>query len=218
MPEINKQAGITLVEILVGLVMIGIIITGIYNLFRVHNIMAAKQEETTRMQQELLTVMVTIADDLRMCGYSPAEGSFGFIANDPDGYGRGTNTTSVYCTKDVLIENGVLDNDNNSTEHAGYRLNVNFDGSQQATPDNILKKFVPYANATKWDVVATNIGDLQFTYLDSDGNEIIDPSASISSISAVQFTATAIPAPERAQLGLSNRTMTSTVICRNVKS
>lgn len=217
MPERNHQSGMTLVEILVGILMMAIIIVGIYNIFRVHNLMAAKQEETTRMQQELLTVMVTIADDLRMCGYSPAEGSFGFIADDPDGYGRGTNETSVYCTKDTLIENGVVNDDNNATEHAGYRLNIDFDGTPKATPDNILKKYVPYPNATKWDIVATNIGNLQFVYLDNDGDEIVNPSANINSITAIQFTATAVPSAERAKLGIGNRSMTSTVICRNIK-
>ena len=63
MPDEFKQHGFTLIEILVALVIGGIVITGVYNIFRVNNLMAAKQEETTMMQQELLTSLVVISDD-----------------------------------------------------------------------------------------------------------------------------------------------------------
>lgn len=84
MPEQRNQSGLTIVELLVGMVILGIVVTGLYNLFRVHNLMAAKQEETTRMQQELLSVIVQMADDIRMCGYTPNGGSFGFNSTSTD--------------------------------------------------------------------------------------------------------------------------------------
>ena len=205
----------TLVELLIAIVMFGIIITGVYSLFRVHNLMAAKQEETTLMQQELLGTMIQIAEDLRMCGYSPAGGDFGFEASGTNG--RGTNATSVYCTKDDN-DNGVLDDDdtNATDEHAAYRLNITEAGTPLATPDNVLKRYVASANATKWDALAINISQLQFTYLDSDGNEIIDPATNSASIRTVQITATAIPSARRANMGIPSRTMTTSVHCRNL--
>jgi len=210
----RDQSGLTLVELLVAIVMFSIIVTGIYNVFRVHNLMAAKQEETTRMHQELLSVMVQIVDDLRMCGFAPQGGDFGFSGSETQG--RGTNATSVYCTKDTLIQNMVVDNDDNATEHAGYRLNVQPDGNEMTTPDNSLYKYVPYANATKWTLAATGIGNLQFEYLDADGDIIADPTANANSIRTVQITATAIPSAARAGLGIANRTMITSVQCRNL--
>lgn len=200
----------TLVELLVAIVMMSIVIAALYNLFRVHNLMAAKQEETTLMQQELLSVMVQMADELRMCGYAPDGGTFGFN-------GTGTTNTSVFCTKDTLNPNGVVDNDDNATEYAGYRINVESDGTPQASPKNELYEYVPYTNGTiAWEVVATNIGDLQFTYLDSNGDTIANPATNADSIRTVQITATAVPSARRSELGIGNRTMTTSVLCRNI--
>ena len=216
----HNQSGMTLVELLVAIAMFGIIATGIYSLFRVHNLMAAKQEETTLMQQELLATIIQISEDLRMCGYSPSGGNFGFVATDSMGYGRGTNGTSVYCTKDVYNTNGTLEDDNDDAidEHAAYRVNVKDDGTIQSPPDNVLKRYVSSANASapKWEQVATNISDLEFLYYDPDGNLIPDPSINPASIRTVQITATAIPSPRRANMGIGSRTMTTSVHCRNL--
>jgi len=159
--------------------------------------MAAKQEETTLMQQELLATVVQISEDLRMCGYTPSSGgNFGF--GDINGI-LATNATSVYC---------------NSTDgDTAYRLNVQTDGTVQSPPDNVLKV---YNASGQWEQAAINISDLRFTYLDSDGNVIADPSTNPGSIRIVQITATAIPSPERSALGINSRTMTTSVYCRNL--
>lgn len=182
--------------------MMMIVIAGIYNLFRVHNLMAAKQEETTLMQQELLATMVQIAEDLRMCGYSPGSGTFGFNGTGPGG--SATTASEVFCTKDAN-GNGALDEDVNATEYAAYRHNAN----------NTVSRLIP-TNGTSWEEVATNIGDLNFTYLDSDGDEIVNPATEFGKIRTVQFTAIAIPSEERSKLGIGNRTMTTSVLCRNI--
>ena len=208
------QSGMTLVEILVSLFIMGLVVTGGYNLFNVHNRIAAEQEETTRMQQELLTSMVQMADDLRMCGYAPTSGAFGFRdlpgIGDPD-YGRTTNGASVYCTWDAN-NNTVADDNATPTEHVAYRLNVNDDGSVRATPDNVLRK---YTNG-QWQLVATNIGALSFVYLDEDGAVILNPSANLNSIRTIRIRAVAVPSPWRAGLGIGNRTMATSVLSRNL--
>lgn len=61
----------TLIEILVATAIAGVITAAIATLFQVHHRMAMKQEETILMQQELLAATSQIADELRMCGYSP---------------------------------------------------------------------------------------------------------------------------------------------------
>lgn len=198
MPEHNKQSGMTLVEILVGLVMMGIVVTGIYNLFRVHNIMAVKQDETTRMQQELLTALVVMSDDLRMCGYTPinSDENFGLIVQEIND--RATNSSSVYCTKGSTT---------NST--------ISLDIAYRMGNGNSLLSYVA-SNGT-WEIVASNISDLRFTYFDRDEDEVIAPTnASIKEIRMIEINATAIPSPERAALGINSRNMHTRVWLRNL--
>ena len=188
----KNQKGMTLVEILVALVMFAIISTGIYNIFRVHNLMAAKQEETTRMQQELLAALVDISEELRMCGFRPMGfGNFGFNAS-------ATNQTSIYCTRGRSINN-------NSTDIISYKRNIN----------NELLVYISSNNT--WEPAAYNISDINFSYFDSNGTEITNPSAtSIKQIRIVEINATAIPSPERAALGINNRNMHTRVWPRNM--
>ena len=194
MPERHHQSGMALTESLVAMAIVGIVIAGIYNLFRVHNVMAARQEETTLMQQELLSIMLQMTDDLRMCGYSNSTNNFGFIT-------PGTNTTAVYCTND-RDGDGVLDA--NSTEHLAYRIS-----------GNAIESFEP-SNGT-WVLAASNISALNITYFDSD--EAVIPNitnATARNIRFVDITATATASPERSALAIRNRSMTTRVYCRNM--
>lgn len=185
----------TLVELLVTMIILGIIGTAIYNIFRVHNLMAAKQDETTLMQQELLSVMVLMADDLRMCGYSPNGGTFGFNATN-------TNATAVFCTSDKN-SNGVLDANNTNPEHLGYR----FAGNQ-------IQIFEPESNT--WVSTSEVFADLQLRYFDSTGSILAVNGTNTGNIRFVEITATATPSPARAGMPIADRTMTTMVYCRNL--
>lgn len=189
MQNIHRQSGMSLVELLVTMMILGVISTAIYNIFRVHNLMAAKQDETTLMQQELLSMMIIMADDLRMCGYSPSDGTFGLNATQ-------TNATAFYCTSDSN-GNGLLDV--NSTEHLAYRWNA-----------NSIESYDPVNDF--WIPAASNISALTFTYFDSDGN----PNATTDNTRIVEFTITATASPARANMPIADRTMTTRVYCRNL--
>jgi prepilin-type N-terminal cleavage/methylation domain-containing protein len=191
MPEQRNQSGMTLVEILVGMVMMGIIVTGIYNLFRVHNLMAAKQEETTRMQQELLSALVDISDELRMCGYTPLNSTQNFGMKVSANNARETNATSVYCTRGGAFN------------HIAYRSGNN--------------EIYFYNSTDEWDVIASNISDLRFAYFDVNGDEITAPTnATIEQIRMIEINATAIPTPQRSSLGIRSRNMNTRVWLRNL--
>ena len=189
MPKFNSQSGTTLVEILVTLVIVGVVAAGIYNLFRVHNLMAARQDETTRMQQELLSSLVQIAEDLRMCGYTTGAGNNGFNAT--------SNATAVICSKDPDLSS-------NSTR-LGYRFNA-------------ANNAIDYINATGgWEEAATNISNLAFIYFDRQGNIIpnISNATTASLVRAVDITVTAVASPERSQLDIGSRVLSTRVYCRN---
>lgn len=170
---------------MVTLVIVGIVAAAIYNLFRVHNLMAARQDETTRMQQELLSSVVQIANDLRMCGYTTGGGNNGFNAT--------SNATVVICSKD-------RDLSLNSTM-IGYRFNA-------------ANNAIDYMNATgDWEETATNISNVVFSYFDSNGTNI--NAAMAESIRSVDITVTAVASPERSLLNIGNRTLSTRVYCRN---
>lgn len=189
MSENKSQSGMTLVEILVAMIMMGVVITGIYNLFRVHNLMAAKQEENTLMQQELLSTIVQMSNDLRMCGYDlPGNSGNGFVQN-------ATNATSIRCTRAPASD---------GSTQIGYVLR----------PDNTID----WLNASaEWIPAAVNIADLSFTYLSRNGTVItpLTPEEA-DEIRFIDITIVAQASDERAILNIANRTMNTRVYCRNM--
>jgi len=214
----SNQSGMTLIELLVTMAVSTMLITAIYSLFQTHHHIVLRQEETTLMQQELLSATSQIAEELRMCGYSTTGASeFGFAhmpgTGSPD-YGRATNATAVYCNLDWNSDGVVNESGSGSlSEHVGYRLNVSNNGSPKPIPDNVLRKYD--TGAVHWQPAHTNIGALRFAYFDADGNAIADPSTNTNRIRLVSIHITAVPSTTREHLGLGNRTMTTTVACRN---
>ncbi len=196
----NTSLGLTLVELLVVLALMGILGSAIYNLFQTHNRQSLIQEETALMQQELLSAMVIMADAIRMCGYSPNTNP-----KDRFGFQSPTNATHINCTRDT-DRNGTFDGTNEET--IGFMFN--------STENTIRIAQVANTGITQWQPLALNIGNLQFTYFDSDDNILTDPNSNLGSIRSVQINATAVPSVNRANLGIRNRTMTTTVHIRNI--
>ena len=213
-----NQSGMTIIETLVAMTITGLIITAIYSLFQVHHRMAIKQEETTLMQQELLAATSLIAEELRMCGYSPTGApGFGFAhlpnKGKPD-YGRATNETSVYCTLDSQGDGKIDESGSGSMrDHVGFRLNVLNSGAPKPLPDNVLRKYD--TGAVRWQPLCTNIAEIRFKYFDNKGRIIEAPWLNADAIMDIEVTITAEPSKKRKDLGIGNRTMTTKIVCRN---
>lgn len=216
----QTQSGTTLVEVLVAATTAAVITAAIAMLFQTHHRMAMKQEESTLMQQELLAATNLIAEELRMCGYSPTNApGFGFMhkpgTGKPD-YGRGTNATSVYCSLDSQGDGKADESGSGSMrDHVGFRLNVLNSGAPKPEPDNVLRKYD--TGAVRWQPQCTNIGDIRFTYFDFKGNVLTDPGENTDLIRAVEIRITAVPSKDRADFGIENRTMTTRISCRNLE-
>jgi len=216
--KLRGQSGMTLIELLVAMAISALILGAIFALFQTHQRMAIRQSQTALMQQELLSAISLITDELRMCGFSAhAAPSFGFTHRPGTGapdYGRTTTRSSVYCTQDMNADGIVNESDSGSLrEHAGFRINVANDGSVKPVPDNVLRKYD--TGTVRWQPVNTNIGELCFTYFNDRGDIIEDPQAHAQSIRGVRVRITAIPSPSRAGMGIGNSTMSAMVWCRN---
>jgi type IV pilus assembly protein PilW len=61
--------GMTLIELLVGLILCGIVIAGIYRLFVVQSKAYTVQDQVVEVQQSIRSAMEVILRDLRMAGY-----------------------------------------------------------------------------------------------------------------------------------------------------
>ncbi|UTF50246.1 prepilin-type N-terminal cleavage/methylation domain-containing protein [Desulfomicrobium sp. ZS1] len=212
------QSGMTLVETLVAMAISGLIVSAIYSLFQTHHRIAARQSQTTLMQQELHSAAALISEELRMCGFS-AQGSPGFGFSHKPGiaapdYGRATTGSAVYCSQDWNADG--IANENGSgclREHAGFRLNVADDGSAKKIPDHVLRKYD--TGFVAWQPFSTNIGDLHFIYFDAGGEIITEPHAHTQNIRGVRVEITAIPS--KLHLGIGNRTLSTMVWCRNTE-
>lgn len=215
----NRTSGFTLAEVLIATVTTSIIVAATYALFTTHYRMATIQEEKTLMQQELLAASSQIADELRMCGYSPTGApGFGFAhmpSTGKPGYGRATNETSVYCTLDSQADGKIDESGSGSTrDHVGFRINVLNSGAPKPVPDNVLRKYD--TGSVHWQPLCTNIGDLRFRYFDDKGQPIHDPPGNSDRIRMVEIRITAVPSARRIDLGIGNRTVTTRVLCRNL--
>ncbi|MDK2873660.1 MAG: hypothetical protein PWQ64_1424 [Desulfomicrobiaceae bacterium] len=191
--------GLTLVELLVVLAIMGILGIALYSLFQTHNRQTLIQEETALMQQELLSAMVIMADSIRMCGYSPNMSAATGLA----GFQSPTNTTYLNCTRD-MNGNGTIDTSDD--EIITFRFNATDNTIQTAS-----------AGSVSWQPFAINIGDLQFTYFDDEGNIIADPNSNLGAIKMVEINATAVPSANRAAMGIPNHTMSTRVFVRNLQ-
>ena len=209
----------TIVETLVAMTASALTIIAMFSIFQVHHRLAMRQEATTLMQQELLAATSQIAEELRMCGYSPTgKSGFGFAHMPETGkpnYGRATNETSIYCTLDSQGDGKIDESGSGSMrDHVGFRLNVFNSGAPKNKPDNVLRKYD--TGAVHWQPFATNIGAIRFSYFDANGQTIINPGLNPDLINAVQLTVTAVPPKRLEQLGVKNRSMTTQIVCRNM--
>ena len=179
--------------------MFGIIVTGVYNIFRVHNLMATKQEETTKMQQELLTTLIIISDDLRMCGYKPlnSNSDFGLKIGTSD---LGTNQESIYCTR------GRTTTSENATVEIAYKKN----NSNQILSYN--------TSNSSWIVASDNISEIKFAYFNSDEEELSIPlnATTARDVRMIEINATATASQSRSNMNIRDRNMSTRVWLRNL--
>ncbi len=208
--RMRSQCGLTLVELLVVVVIGSMVLGSVLSLFDTNHKIYLQQDELSRMQQEIRSVLGQLAGDIRMGAFDPTQAGskvFGFKEfGSIDAQGRSSNDTAIYLTSD-LNRDGMLNNNGTGStdEHIAYYLDP---------PSQTLFRFdsnSSNAAPNKWEIAATNIQDIQFSYLDKDGNATVN----VDDIRCVEVTVVAAASAARSHLKVSDRSMSTRIQCRN---
>ena len=158
----SGESGFTLTELLIGIVLSGVVIAGVYGFFVSQIKTYSLQEQLVEMQENARIAIDTIVRDLQNAGYDPTSSKmFGittaaFSASNSSGLSLGTNNTELYFTVD---DDGLGDIDNNPDERFGFRINSN----------TLEAQCFPDPCTDPWEAVADNIDVLSFTYTYANG-------------------------------------------------
>lgn len=160
----KKEAGFTLVELMVSMVIAGIVMATIYSSYYSQQKAYVTQEQVSAMQQNLRSALFHLERDIRMAGYDPSGKAGAMIV--------AATAASFQFTKDD-------NNDLGEGEPDGDRFDAN---------ENITYRFDAAQRSIRKDpgnqTIAENIDALNLIYLDSDGA----PTANVNRIRSVRIT------------------------------
>jgi len=165
MTQDNK--GFTLIEILVGLAVTGIVMTTVYTAYMSQQRSYVAQEAVAIMQQNLRAGMYMMTRELRMAGYDPKRTANAKI----ESLTTTTGAATVRFTKDEDMSGSTA---GDSGEDVTYNLYVATDGIQK----------LGRKNPTNNMPVAENIEKLHLTFLTAAGV----PTTDTTQVRSVQIT------------------------------
>ncbi len=154
MKKINHEAGMTLIEIMVSLVISSFVIAGIYGVYTIQQRSYTVQEQVAEMQQRLRSAFDLIERDIRMAGHNPADESV--CANDKK---------IITAEKQKIIFNACnLDKDDNDGLYKDYEITVEF--KKDVRELHLTRdKDMDGSNSMP---IAYDVDDFLFTYLKKD--------------------------------------------------
>ena len=163
----TRESGLTLVELLIGVVLSLIVLVGVHSLFVSQTRAYSVSNQIMDMQGTARFALNLIVSNLQMAGYDPqASNMVGITAykdndftptNDP-ALSLGTDT-QLYFTVDSDGD-GVIDN--NDSERFGFR--VNSDRLESAVISNLDGRIA------SWQPALDNIESMTISYTYADGN------------------------------------------------
>lgn len=182
----TKQAGFTLVELLIAMVIFGVVLTGVVQMFTNTGRYHTAQEMMVDLTQDLRAVKQLMAQELREAGCDPDNiGTIGFQVHGDDRYD--TNSNSIHLTRDIdngdndsiLEPDGDTNDDNEDIRY--YRANddctTNVPGAVMAAANNnrgCLWRRVIRAGGVLEQPVMANVIEFRLRYYDRSGTEIAD--------------------------------------------
>lgn len=206
----KNNLGFTLIELLIAMVITTVVSAGILSAYQSQQNAHRAQKQIVEMQQNLRAALYIMTKEIRRAGYDPGGEHGAGITNA----GNGSNALNrlIFTYFDADVETDGYDNDNDgATDEPGENLQAIeyylFDSNGDGNID------LGRRNGARLDAIAENIATLQFTYLDANG--VITTNLSEIRLLQIRITATT-DANERDYTNGSNRTLTTTVKCRNL--
>ncbi len=206
--NINKS-GFTIIELLIAMAISTIVSAGVVTAYRSQQNRHLAQKQTVSMQQNLRAALYIITREIRMAGYDPDGTNGAGIVNAGNGSDSDNRLIFTYFNKDAANDGTNNDNDaltadaDETLQSVEYYL---YDSLNDGTID------LGRRNGASLNIIAENIKSLQFVYLDNAG--VI--TTTLADIRAVQITIVATTDSNELNYTNSNRTLTTTVKCRNL--
>lgn len=167
LPQHPKNAGFTLVELLIGLAVSGILLTAVFAAFKSQQDSYLAQDQVVEMQENIRAGVGIMTQELRMAGYDPYyTGNIGIEA---------AASSNVAFT--LVADSDGADNDGDgSTDETGETKAVVFncyDAYGDGDLDIGMQEVSDVGNLAAWDedhLIAEHFQALEFYYLDEEGN------------------------------------------------
>jgi type IV pilus assembly protein PilW len=200
--------GVSLIELLIGLVICGIVIAGIYRVFMTQSKAYSIQDQVVEVQQSVRSAMELISRDLRMAGF------------DDDSIASGISITEPIATPindhSVTVNYEYYDD----TTHQFQKHTVAY--WRDDASSRLIRQLKINGEVRLQETLLENAVELSFVY-GVDGNEdgaldewVSGGDIGTSKVVAVRVTLTARPIQGNTDLQrISPRTLVSTVTLRN---
>jgi Tfp pilus assembly protein PilW len=205
--RINTK-GITLIELLVGLVLCAIVIAGIYRLFVVQSKAYTVQDQVVEVQQSIRSAMEVLLRDLRMSGYD-----------------------SDSINSKISITNHVLPGDHTVTINYEYDDTHRHEITYSLVNGNLTRQLTIFpdvgASSSTTETILENVDALDFNYGVDDGDEGDDMNRWANNVADIQLNEKVVAVrivltakPDQTNPDVKNwvspRTLTSAVTIRNL--
>jgi prepilin-type N-terminal cleavage/methylation domain-containing protein len=204
----NKK-GVTLIELLIGLIISGMVVAGFYRLFITQSQTYAVQDQVAEVQQGIRSSMEILLRDLRMTGF------------DDDNINSTITITNpiVYPLKEDSIAVNYEYYDKTASRYQKYTVTY----WRERNSSRLIRQLTMDDVAGPQDTLLENVDTLNFTYgVDAREDGVADRWVSAADVGsnkviAVRVTLTARPSQVNQQLQmLSPRTLASAVTLRNL--
>lgn len=193
-PYIDKQQGMTLVELMIAMVISSFVVAAIVMAFRSQQSSSLVQEAVTAMQQNNAAAMYIMSKELRMAGYDPTESAtsppaagynttFAIPAATPSVISMITATSSsLRFTADLNGDGDVDDPSGTAGADANEDVTYGFRTADDANGDGIadsgladLRRKTGNGTGSGMLPMAENIHAINFAYAyDADGDGVLD--------------------------------------------
>lgn len=165
----DSSGGFTLIELMIVVAVSGILMGALYSAYRAQQKVATNQESVNEMQQNLRAAMSVMSTELRMAGYDPnGDGGIGIVSANPTALSFSLYHPEFLADNDDNDGDGTIDEADEDVKIIQYDLSdVNGDGANDLG-------YQIGADVTNKVPIAERIDNIEFNYLDEDGNTTAD--------------------------------------------